>query len=282
MATRYWTGLGTTGDWSSTGNWSASTVPISGDTVILSTDGEDLTTGLSQSGVTLAELRIGPQWTGKIGTSSTSLSISATKFDFASGADDTYIRGTFTTLNVQGGKNRSNMLQLSDSVITTMRVIGGLGTITLGTDGELTTLECIGANNITIVMTAEGSSGNAGLANVTIDSGNISIGSNISAVCEVFGGQLTMTDAATIATLDIYDGAVCKYNSSGTITNLNMYGGTWTASDNTSSSVTVTNATMYDGVINERNYVSSLVWTNGITIHSGEVVYEPGRSITIT
>ena len=282
MATRYWTGLGTTGDWTSAANWSGSTVPVSGDVVILSVAGEDITTNLNQSAVTLSELRIGPQWVGKIGTSSNYLQISATTLDFASGADDTFIRGTLTTVNVQGGKNRSNMLQLMDSVITTLRVIGGLGTITLGTDAELTTLECIGANNINIVLDAEGSSGAANLANVTMDSGTVSIGSNISSVCEVFGGQLTMTDAATIATLDIYDGAVCKYNSSGTITNLNMYGGTWTAANNTSSSVTVTNATMYDGVINERNYVSSLVWTNGITIHQGEVVYEPGRSITIT
>ena len=291
MTTRVWTGEGDNGDWATGDNWAPASVPENDDIVILAMpDGGDITAGLNNAGLTLAELRIGPQWNGIIGESDFPLWLNSGIVDFASGADATYLKGNFTTFNVTDGKNRSDMLVFqgegptNTTEITTLRVIGGNGTIsTIGAteDNFINRVECIGANNITIDM----SEGCTAITELVMDSGLVSAAATIVTV-EVYGGQLTLSNpssgGAPITTLNVYDGAVCKYNSLGTITTLTMYGGTWTASDNTNSSVTITNASMYDGLINERNYISSLVWSNGSTLHLGEVVYEPGRDITIS
>lgn len=70
MATRYWEG--TTGAWSTAANWSADTVPATGDTVIF--DGrvtQSVTSGVDQTGVDLAKLHVMPSYTGSIGDNDT-------------------------------------------------------------------------------------------------------------------------------------------------------------------------------------------------------------------
>ena len=54
-------------DFTTATNWSADTVPITGDTVILKDSSVNLVWGLAQSAITLAELRIEKSYTGKIG-----------------------------------------------------------------------------------------------------------------------------------------------------------------------------------------------------------------------
>lgn len=53
--------------WNSADNWSGATVPVDGDTVVISSGSVDILYGLNQTSVSLATLRIEQGYTGKIG-----------------------------------------------------------------------------------------------------------------------------------------------------------------------------------------------------------------------
>lgn len=76
MSTRYW--LDVSGDWNATANWSAATVPVTGDTVYILAGSQNIATNLNQSGVTLAAFIVGMGFTGTIGTAAAYLQISST------------------------------------------------------------------------------------------------------------------------------------------------------------------------------------------------------------
>lgn len=66
-------------DWSTAANWSAATVPVSSDTVVLADSGVSILWGLDQSAVTLAELRILQSFSpGLIGLPSDAFTFNAT------------------------------------------------------------------------------------------------------------------------------------------------------------------------------------------------------------
>ena len=74
MATKIWTG--TSADWSTSGNWSPSGVPTSGDDVYLENSSQSITAGLGQASVVLNSLNIAQSFTGSLGgTASGPLSI---------------------------------------------------------------------------------------------------------------------------------------------------------------------------------------------------------------
>jgi hypothetical protein len=75
-----WAGAGTANDWSSAANHNPSGVPANGDTVILENFTENITAGLGQSAVTLAELDVARSWLGDLGDADNYFDISATKF----------------------------------------------------------------------------------------------------------------------------------------------------------------------------------------------------------
>ena len=277
MAVTYWTGSGNGTTWTADDNWSG-LHPGAGDIAVIA-DTSSAIAGVDESATTLTALRVGSQFTGTIGTSGTNLQVNATTVDFAGRGGGCFLHGTLPTVNVNDGIKNDDMLQLKGDV-GTLRILGGQGTVTLNASSTtLDDLEIIGAPSITVSVPT----GVTSLDTVTMDSGEVTIGATGATTVEVFGGQLTYTDSATITTLEIHTDATCRYNSTGTITTLTVFGGAFDMRDSTASALTITNATMHEGgMINARNGLRSVTWTNGIVFHGGMLYPARGRTLTIS
>ena len=284
MATRTW--LDVSGDWEATANWSDATVPVTDDDVVIGSGTQDITTNVDQNTVTLASLRIGDNYTGKIGTSSAPLKINSVDVSFAGQGSANYIRGEYVTVTVTDGAATPTMLDIfgaatstpiTSNGITTLRVLGGRGTINIQ-DGTLTTLEMIGASSTKITL----ASAVDNLANITMDGGTLETRTNIGTKAIVLGGTLKVLSTATAGEIECYDGGDVKYNTSGTLTTLEMYGGTFSLLDNTAATVAITNSTMYEGaIIRLDNSLQNVNLSNPMTIQGGEVRFPPGSTITV-
>lgn len=277
MATRTWKASGT-GDWGTAGNWEEGAVPVNGDDVFLLTGSQSVTAGLDQNTVALASLRIGPGYTGTIGTSSADLRIDATTLDFASGGTSAYLAGAYTNVIVKGGSGE-DMLHFgkttaADSDIDNLRIVGGsvTGKVTVNNSTVLDDVYIQSAPAATLVIGTSVTS----LDSINMDSGSVTCGS----ACTTFnvdGGTLTHTTGA-VTTINIEGQGVVAYNSSGTITTLNVYGGLISFRDNVSNSVTITAGQVHtDGVIDLRNSLRNVGETNGITVYGGRIIYDHGQ-----
>ena len=96
MATKTWTGT-TNSNWNEAGNWAPSGVPSSSDSVYITSTSDDIV-GYDGSAVALADLVVGQQFTGKIGTNGTKMQIDATNFDYSGVGESAYFEGTYATL----------------------------------------------------------------------------------------------------------------------------------------------------------------------------------------
>ncbi len=284
MATREWQDVD--GDWTNTANWSDATVPVTDDDVVIGSGTQDITTNIDQNGVSLASLKVGENYTGKIGTSGTKLIINATEFTFSGMGTANYIKGEFVTVTIIDGASSTTMLDIEGydgSVpidtggITTLRVLGGRGTTNISA-GALAAIEAIGATRSTVTVESDVTA----LATIVIDAGEVETATNIATKATCLGGTLTVTGAATAAEIEIYDGASVDYNSSGTITTLESFGGTFSLLDNTESSVTITNSTMYEGsTLRLDNALQNVTLANPMTIQGGDLRLPPGSEITL-
>jgi len=284
MATRTWVGT-TDGDWGTASNWAETTIPISGDDVYIVSGSVDID-GSDQSGVTLDRLVVGTQYTGSIGTSATKLQISATDFDYASNGKTTYIEGTYVTLTVQNTSTDSNALNIygSSDTITKLRILGGRGGINIDSTcslGSSSIIEQIGASGVTTNI-ADGTTIDA-TCKLTMDSGKLELNEAVATIT-VFGGELVATlDSGTVTDLDLFGGRV-RWNptASCTISTLSVYGGLFDSRDSIAPTFTITNTVLHEsGTIDERSGIENAVWTNAISMEGGEVKYDIGRQVTI-
>ena len=280
MPDRVWIG-GTSSVWSLAANWSTATVPIAGDDVYI-VSGSVSITGYDASAVTLGRLVVGSQYTGTIGGSVAKMQISATDFDF-SGSQDCYFEGDYTTLTVQDTAATSTALNLSGAGtdnITTLRILGGKGTVNVEASQELTTIEQIGADGVTlniadtVTMTS---------ATLTMDSGVVEMAEAIATIT-IFGGELKSTiGSGTVTTLDQYGGRV-RWNPSATctISTLNLFAGLFDSSNSTAPAFTITNTTIHEqGVLNEQSGLLNATFSTALNMEGGEIKYDAGRTVAI-
>jgi hypothetical protein len=279
MATAVWQDA--SADWDDTDNWSggagAGGVPANNDTVIIASGTQDITTNLT-TGLTGITLKISSGYTGKIGTSSTWLDIDGGTFDFNSGGD-VYATGVWTTVSVVGGVSSANMLQLRGNATTdigTLTCQGGLGTVTVGDNAVLDTVEMFGCRSLTVDI-----NGVSSLDNVTMDAGILDVSGAIAATLEVIGGFCTVSGTATVVTVDLQEGGRMAYTSSGTITTLNAYG-VFDGTNNMNSSVTVTNCTTYDSAtLLLKTGLGNWTFSNPITYNGGDIQFPAGSTLTV-
>ena len=280
MATRTWISTSST-DWNTAANWSGAAVPVNGDDVYI-TSGSTNIAGYDASATDLTSLTVGSSYTGTIGSSGTELEINATTFNFA-GASDAYIDNcTFTNFIVQSTSSSSTALNLSNATITNLRVFGGFGTVTVSSGSITTKIEQIGADGVTLNI-ADGLT-IGGSCTLTVDSGILQLNQAVPTIT-VFGGLVDIQlDSGTITTLNQYGGRIRWIpTASCTITALNLYSGLFDAKDSTSPTYTITDATVHEnGTINEASGISNATWTNPISMEGGKILYDSGRSVTIT
>ena len=281
--TKTWTGT-TNSNWNEAGNWSPSGVPASTDSVYITSTSDDIV-GYDGSAVALTDLVVGQQFTGKIGTSGTKMQIDATNFDYSGLGDSAYFEGTYTTLTVQNTSTSDTALNLSgdSDTITTLRILGGRGTINIASSCNIvTTIEQIGADGVTLNIADSTTIG--GSCALTMDSGKLELNQAVPTIT-VFGGELeAVLDTGTVTTLDQYGGRIrWKPSASCTITTLTVYSGLFDSRDSTSPTFTVTTTTVHeDGIVDERSGLQNATWTNPIAMEGGEVKYDIGREITVT
>ena len=183
--------------------------------------------------------------------------------------------GTQATINVNDGGG-SDMLHLAGTV-TTLRVLGSQGTVTVADSSTVTNLELIEAIFAEVIMGTSVTN-----TNITVSAGKITTASNVT-TAEAISGILVINGTATCTTLTQHSTALVQYSTSGTLTTLTVNGGTFDMSESTASSVTITNATLYEGgVVDERSGLANAVWTNGIDSKGGLVLTDLGRTIAIS
>ena len=284
MAVKIWVGT-TNSTWSTDSNWQdssggATTAPADTDDVYI-TSGSVNIDGMDASATQLNSLTVGSKYTGPIGSSTTVLKIDATTVNF-SGLGDTYLDGTYTTFTVMDTGSTSTALTIKDSTITTLRLLGGSGTVTVSGSTLNTTIEQIGADAVTTSIAADNTIG--GSCALTIDSGTMELKDAIPTIT-CYGGLLDIElGTGTITTLNQYGGRIRFIpTASCTITTLTVYSGLFDSKDSTASSFTITNSTIHEnGTLDERSGLENATYTNPIAIEGGQVRYDTGRTVTIS
>lgn len=277
MATYLWTGT-TDGDWKTATNWSGGVVPGAGDTAIFNADSKTIT-GTSITGV--AEIKILEGFTGTFGSTGTPLAASATDLYISNEASDINLDGTYTTAHISRTKaSESAVLFGSSSSITTLRVTGGQGRISVSS-GTITNVEVSGTPAIEIQILA--AAGN--FSSLTMDSGIVRSQESLTGTANITGGEYRLESAAGAATVNIYGKGLVSHQSNGTITTANIYdkASLLDFSLNTSTGPTVTTTNLYDGTINERNGSANVTFTNGITVKGkGSILADVARTLTVS
>jgi fibronectin-binding autotransporter adhesin len=277
MATYLWTGT-TDGDWKTGDNWSGGVVPGAADTVIFNT-GDQTITGTSITGV--AEIKILEGFTGTFGSTGTPLSASATDLYISTEFGTVNLDGTYTTAHITQTKaTESAVLFGSSSSITTLRVTGGLGRISVSSS-TITNVEVSGSPGIEIQILAAAGNFNS----LTMDSGIVRSQESLTGTANISGGEYRLESAAGAATVNIYGKGVVSHQSSGTITTASVFDkpSVLDFTQNTSTGPTVTTTNLYDGTINERNGSANVTYTNGITVKGkGSILADVARTLTVT
>lgn len=215
--------IGTDGSYSTAANWSPTNVPVNSDTVRLRAGRSNITSGLSQSGVSLTAFLAEQGYTGTVASSSAYLAITTARFEF-NGAGESWIDLSASAIpaTVWGTSSPATGkrgLYLQGSALTVLNVVGGSVGLAVN-PGETSTL-----------TTARLASDTASLwagAGVTLTNWQQHAGSGVircaGTTLDLYGGTLTTEEIGAWTTVNIYGGTLIA-NSTGTITTCNVYGG---------------------------------------------------------
>lgn len=260
MANNVW--LDVDGNWTNTANWSAGTVPASGDTVYILSGVQAIATNLNQSAVTLTNLIVGMGFTGTIGTASAALQIGATNWTIGQPTTGTSTGGGSGRIRIDFGSTAFNGTVLNTSSTSSdanlepvrvtgtnagnvLNVLGGLVGVATTSPTLTSTLATINAVLGTLNLgfgvawtTANVSSGaklntQTGGTTLTTSSGAIAtIGGSAKVTTVNCGGTVNLNQRPgagnIVDTLNIYETGTCDFSGnpgSGTIGTLNLYPG---------------------------------------------------------
>jgi hypothetical protein len=270
MAEKLW--VGADGNYGTAGNWSPSGVPSTGDNVRIPAGGGSISTSLDQSAVAIGDFIVEEGYTGTIGTSAAFLEIDPNAFSF-SGQGTAYIDvgAAAIPLDVRNTANATTGnygLYLIGSAITVLSVTRGRVGLAIRS-GETST-----------VTTAVRTTG--GQATIGIGSGVTLTGTSIDILAgtvtseatiidaDVSGGTLTLLLAAAATKVNVNGGAFV-HNSTGTVIDVNMHGG---SADWTQSGVprTITNLTIYKGFSTMRMNPQAVTITNDVVVADSVII----------
>lgn len=302
MSTKLWIGTdsGNEGDWSVAANWSPSGVPTNSDDVYLENTSQSVTSGFSQSAVTLASLNIGQSFTGEIGTATGELAISATLLRIG------YHNGQGTPsgsnrIKLNLGSVQSEIIITNTSVSSTdtylepVRIKGTHASNTIQVLGGTVGVATTDASEAATISEASVLGNNARLhlpAGVTLTTLNVAAGT-CSVGCaattiEQTGGSLTTYGEGAITTVNV-DSGRAALNSDGTITTLRVGSAGSVDMSGDARAKTVTNCEVYGGGgldINNGN-PQSITLTNGIdlvrtTVSDALITHWPNVTVSLS
>lgn len=234
MATRMWLGTDSTDPtaFDAAANWSGSTLPGSGDTVVFSpTYNNACTKNVDQGTTAYGEIVVEPGFTQQIGNATDPLKCTPGKFEYhgggiiyadlgaasipvvvtnsGSGAGGTYgvyLEGTITTVSVSGGKVAVASFPGDSATITTVRQSGG--TVLLGAGSSSPTTVTVNGGSFTTKVSA---------ATVNVYKGTFTTGeaAAITTKLNAYGGNLNLSGSGTIADLLLDGNAEIDFTKSG-------------------------------------------------------------------
>lgn len=223
MANKTWAvASGVNGNYGTAANWSPSGVPIAGDNVRIPVGSGNISSGLDQSAVAIADFIVELGYAGSIGSVTEYLKIDPDRFDF-SGNGVAYINlgsaaiapSVYNTATPGTGLRG---LYLLGSALTVLNAVkGSIGVASrIGETSTVATIRCLGAS----VYVGSG---------VTLTTFYQTAGdSEVHCACTTitcYGGKLKTAELGAITTITVEGGEV-KSESSGTVTNVNANGGT--------------------------------------------------------
>lgn len=268
MATKYWNATGANVDWSTAGNWDPSGVPEANDIVIFDGRSQNsVTAGLGQGSIDLQALTVTEGYTGNIGDDSTALTIAVSNATTSSPVFTYAGRGT---CKITAGTNGIDVASID-------RTGGGSLILSGGTFVELRvssgTVSQIAAAVVTTANVYSGQlSAAAGTVYTTLNvHGGVVTSSRGATTTNARGGRTRFLAAAVPATVNLQSNAArVEHWSTGTITNLNVFAGTWTPVGNPSAGFTVTNSLRNPGGTLVEEYAGGTVTFTNPTVAPGK------------
>ena len=304
MADRTWTG-DVDGDWENTGNWEEGSVPSVGNDVYFTSGSVNVDTNLDQGDVELGSLTVGPKYTGTIGPlagdppveTPLKLGSIAGRITYGQKVGVCYLSGdtsgadaTFDNVIVEATSTESPALNFVNCDITNLDIVGGKGTVYIGTGVDITsTILMVGCKSVTLEIDSAATIE----CDITISDGRLVTPIATNSIT-MFGGLVEMADGGdgTTDTITIYDGLFkCKAPADTTINTLVVYQGFFDERGATApgmtlaagTGITITNTTVYEGgILDERNGLQNVTYTNDILVRGGIVYLNAGRTMNIT
>jgi hypothetical protein len=270
--------------WDNVNNWSTGAIPVSTDTVIIDDSTENISYGLAQSAVTLAELNIGASFRGQIGLQknnpngyseyrATYLAIGATSLRVGTGvggSGPTLLKintGTVQTaidVSTTGSSSSSGIpafLWKGTNANNTLSLAGGSMGVSFYTGDGVSTLKTVNVtaarNQNTTLIIGEGCTLNGAGSVFSQAGGSITCYSSLLTVTRN-GGEFTLWGAAAITTLNNQAGQF-YFESTGTIATVENTGEFRRESRLEAGNVTLMK-TYKDSTVVDAN--GKIAWTN--------------------
>ena len=252
-------------NWTNVANWSQGSAPAITEDIYFLTGSQTIDTNLpaSGAGIDYNSLNVGPNFAGKIGTTTNKLYIGDVGTLYFNGA-----RCQECWLGVDGGGDAlartfvdssgpgTNALHLFSGEFTNVHIRGGQSA-RVGAGATVTNL--YGTGNGRCVIEAS-----ATLTNAYIAAGSYDNYAAVATLLRVYGGTWNHVGTTTfnIATLD-QGGGLFRFNSKGgTITTANLFGGKLDGSGGFGTPRIITTLNQYGGVYDSSGTGSSITVTN--------------------
>jgi hypothetical protein len=256
MSTRTWISSSST-DFAVAANWTGTTVPVAGDTVIFSNAGTaNVDTNLNQSALTGMTVLVYQSYTGKIGSDAGApLQIGATSAQIGLGNNGTLTSNGSGRLNFDFGSSNVTVIvtttssNSSDAALAPFRfkgggasskliVYGGIVDVATNTVGDTATLASVdilqGTSSPTVFLAA-----GCTLTTVNQSAGTLTVNSAVTTFTQS-AGTATFQGAGAVTTMNV--SGIVYYNSTGTITTASVFNGGTLSFARDSQAKTVTNA----------------------------------------
>lgn len=297
MASLYWIGgaSGNAGNWSTASNWSTGSVPVDGDEVVI--DGRStnaITSGLNQSAVTLASLRIDLSNAYNVGTATAPLQVGATicyigrdetsgatgsgaslvNIDFGSVQTACYVYGSPNT----GSDGIEPVILKGTHASNVVHVYGGVVGVATADPADVATVATLNVEGGRATC-----SNGCTLTTVNQDAGTLFLEAAATTINQ-HAGTLETIGSGAITTANV--SGTARFNSTGTITTLNVYGSGLADFSNNAAARTVTNASKFSNSarINAATAAPlAITFTNGIDCQRcGIEGIDFGTHVTVT
>lgn len=278
MATLTWTGGGDGTTFTAGANWGG-TAPSNDDTLIINST-NDAIAGAA-TGLTGITLRVGKGFTGTLGSSATYLDLDGPLLEFAAANPYHYLTGTWTDVRILGGSASSDFLYFkgnASTAITTLTCSSLAGRVCIESSASLTTLNMNGQ----MLGTVDIKSGVSSLTTINCTLGQVLTASTCT-TANALGGKIQSSGTSAFTTIECDGSGIFEHLSSGTVTTLNVYDGTFDHRQNETAGFTLTNATIYTGgQIRGDGSLDNVTYTNGVSLQGGQASFPVGSTVSVS